>query len=313
MRKKSLGRTIALYVSMLVVSITLLVGWIIYVVYFSARLTELVERIGGRSLEGSQWMIMSIGIVMFVILIVGLSLQLALSISDVRYNQKQNEFVANITHELKSPLAAIRLHAQSLQQPDLTHAEINASLDHILKQEKRMSALIENIIEISRLQSKLRFKIEPAPIFVNDFLQSYAEEIRPKITSHNMNFVLKTDSPLSIMASLPALHRILDNLIDNAIKASQSDSTITIKSQNKERFVEIVVQDEGCGINKTDQKKIFNRFYQIGSEIRGRRSGTGLGLAIVKELVKEMGGKIKVESNEDIQGSKFVILFPIIE
>lgn len=311
MRKKSLARTIALYVSMLVLSIGLLVGWILYVVYFSSRFTELLARLGGAAGGISHWVIMTVGIVLFILLIVGLSWQLALSISDVRYNRKQDEFVANITHELKSPLAAIRLHAQSLQEEGLSPDQIKASLDHILQQEKRMIALVENIIEISRLKSKLKFKSESLSVSVREFLEDYKSDVVPKLETHKMKFDLQVGVDVMIQVPVKNLTRILDNLIDNAIKASQPGQKIGISTKCLADNLEIAVQDEGHGIKKADQKKIFNRFYQIGSEIRGRRSGTGLGLSIVSELVKEMKGKIRVESGEFLEGTRFVITLPL--
>lgn len=310
MPKKSLGTIIWVYSTMILVTIAMLVFWIIYVVHSSSRINELVVRLGGSG-EIYHWIILAIGCVLFVVLIVGLSLQMAQSISAISYSRKQDEFVSNITHELKSPLAAIKLHGQTLMQEGVSGEEKNRFLNYILQQSDRMTTLVDNVMEISRLSSKNGLlKIEQ--INLEEFFQDYFEEMNARVTSHEMTFQGDAKTTATMMGNPLALHRVLDNLFDNAIKASQKGGVIGCHVSKIDHKVEIVVWDEGVGIPKRELKKIFKRFYQIGSEIRGRRKGTGLGLAIVKGLIKEMNGKIKVMSQEEKMGTRFVMRFPIL-
>ena len=141
MQKKSLGKIIAVYSTMLFVTLSLLVFWVIYVVHSATRINDLVMRLGGGGGENYHWIVLIVGCILFVGLLMGLSLQLAQSISDIRYNRKQDEFVSNITHELKSPLAAIKLHGQTLMQDDVSGEEKNQFLKKRGKR-KRIGFLI---------------------------------------------------------------------------------------------------------------------------------------------------------------------------
>lgn len=311
MFKNSLSRIIWMYVSMITGAVACLIFWVLYVLDAYQTINSLVARMGGGTGGYYHWIVLAIGCVLLVFLIVGLSLQMASNISNYRYNRKQQEFVSNITHELKSPLAAIKLHGQTLQQVDLNKEEQAKFVNHILQQADRMALLVEDVLEISRIKAKaVSLRLEPLDL--SEFFKDYFVELRAGLANEKVRIQDDINTQSRIMGNSLALHRILDNLINNAIKASKEGDAIGCVVSDKGKTVEIEVWDKGVGISKTELRRIFERFYQIGAEIRGRRKGTGLGLAIVKGLVKEMKGNIRVESQGESRGARFFVSFPIL-
>ena len=138
----------------LVVTIGLLVLWVIYVLLSASTITELAQRAGSTS-DTPYWSVLWSGVVLFMLVIGGLTFQLALALGARRYSSRQEEFVSNITHEMKSPLAAIKLHAQTLQQGDVTDGERQRSVKFILQQVDRMGSLVDNVLESSRLMNRV--------------------------------------------------------------------------------------------------------------------------------------------------------------
>lgn len=307
-KKTSLSRIIWLYVLLLTSAVVLLIFWVLYVVDSYQTINDFVTRYGGGSGSYYHWIVLAIGSTLLVSMIVGLSLQLAQNISEYRYNRKQEEFISNITHELKSPLAAIRLHAETLIQNGLTADEQRRFANHILEQSKRMTELVENVLEISRLRSHVN-KLPLEKIDLYGFLTRYCDESRLRLQSQGHSFESDIQTKACIWANQLALARILDNLLDNAMKATKPNERLGLTCHDLNGHVELEIWDHGIGIPKKELSNIFKRFYQIGPEIRTRRKGTGLGLAIVSELVKELKGTIRVEQQTEHTGSRFIITF----
>lgn len=307
MKQKSLAPVITFYTIAIVASIALLVLWIVYVVNSYQTIANLAARVG---IEGEKyhWVFLTVGVTLLVLLLVFLSLQLAQSISRILAIRKQDEFVANMTHELKSPIAAIKLHAQTLKNSGLSESEKAQFVNLIDEQSDRMTKLIDQGLEINRLRTqnqKLAFEI----ISVEDTLKNLLAEFEARLTTEGFTFIKDLEKDLRISGNPLALQRIVDNLITNSRHASHPKSKIGIQAKKETDHVVITIWDEGIGIPKHELRKIFKRFYQIGVEIRSGRKGTGLGLAIVKGLVEEMQGTIAVESKSGV-GSRFIVRFP---
>ncbi len=217
---------------------------------------------------------------LFVLLIAGLTFQLAQALAERNYSRKQEEFVSNITHEMKSPLAAIKLHAQTLQQADLPGGERARSVGFVLQQVRRMETLVDNVLESSRLAArKKRLTLQPVPLA--DWCRTYFEEMRGELDGRGLTLTTDVSTSAVVLASPDALQRILTNLLENAARFSMRGGEIRCRVVDASNLVHIEVEDDGIGIPQTELKKVFDRFYQIGSEISGRRGGTGLGLSIV--------------------------------
>lgn len=308
-RSKRSVRIIVSYVLSLIVALSLLVWWIVYVVQASATINRFAARLGGGGTT-SHWLVLGLGCCLFVILIVGLTFQLAHALAERNYSRKQEEFVSNITHEMKSPLAAIKLHAQTLQQADLTPTERRRSVEFVLQQVRRMESLVDNVLESSRLVSR-KGRLTLTPLRLAEWSAGYFEEMRGVLDARGLTLKVEIRTESVVLATPDALHRIVTNLLENAARFSNRGGEIRCRVVDHGDTVCIEVEDDGIGIPRAELKKIFDRFYQIGKEISGRRGGTGLGLSIVWGLVKELKGHVHAFSQEGRPGTRFVVTLPV--
>lgn len=309
MRRRRYARIIASYVLSLLVTVALLVMWIVYVVSSASTINLLAQRAGATSAT-PHWTILWTGVTLLVLVIGGLTYQLALAIGARSYSHKQEEFVSNITHEMKSPLAAIKLHAQTLQQEDVTAAERARSVTFILQQADRMGTLVDNVLESSRLVARKRL-LHLEPVALAPFFDAYFAEMRAQVEGRGLRLHADVRTSAAVMATTEGLRRVMTNLIDNAVRFSARGGEVRCRVADQRDSVQIEVEDDGIGIPRGELSKVFDRFYQIGREISGRRKGTGLGLSIVMGLVKEMKGHVAAFSHEGRPGARFVVTLPI--
>ncbi len=299
------------YVSSLFVTIILLVVWVVSITRLGTRINELAARLGVPNRD-VHWVVMAVGCGLFFVLLIGLTYQLAQTFAERRYSRKQEEFISNITHEMKSPLAAIKLHAQTLQQPDVQPAEVDRCVGFILQQTERMSRLVDNVLESSRLLAR-KERMELQPVALAPFFDSYFDEVRARIEKQGIHLRVEGETAAVVMATTDALHRVLDNLLDNAVRFSDRGGEVRCRVRDGEGWVRIAIEDDGVGIPKGELHRIFDRFYQIGREISDRRRGTGLGLSIVSDLVRHMNGSISAFSQDGKAGSRFVVELPMTD
>jgi len=295
------------YVLSLVVVIAVLVMWIISAVSSGSRLKELALRVGASGPTWN-WVILGIGCGLLGLLIVFITHQLARSLAEYRYARKQEEFVSSITHEMKSPLAAIRLHAQTLEQ-DVTAAERTESVGYILRESERLGRLVDNVLESSRLVATKQV-LDLVPVDLAEFLSRFFSEVRPGVAARGVDLDLDLSTAATVEATEDALQRVLTNLVDNALRYSAKGGRIGCRAADIGGRVRIQVEDEGQGIPKSELGRIFDRFYQIGNE-GGGSPGTGLGLFIVSQLVEKMNGSVRAASHEDRPGAVFTVELPI--
>jgi signal transduction histidine kinase len=309
MRSKRSVRIIVSYVLSLLVALSLLVWWIVYVLQASATINQFAGRLGGGG-STSHWWVLGLGCALFVVLIAGLTFQLAHALAERSYSRKQEEFVSNVTHEMKSPLTAIKLHAQTLQQRDLPEDERQRSLRFVVDQVNRLERLVDNVLESSRLEARRR-RSPLQPLRLADWCLPYLEEMRGVLDARGLTLQTEIRTSAVVMASPESLHRIMTNLLENAARFSTRGGEIRCRVVDQEHEVCIEVEDDGIGIPRAELKKVFDRFYQIGKEISGRRGGTGLGLSIVSGLVRELKGHVHAFSQDGRPGTRFVVTLPL--
>jgi signal transduction histidine kinase len=301
---------VTVYVLSLAATFGLLVVWVIYVVRSAARFQAMGNRVGVAPGEVS-WILLSVGCVLLFFLIIGLTYQLAQALAASRYARKQEEFISNITHEMKSPLAAIKLHAQTLQQEEVEPAARQRFLGHIVQQADRMGRLVDDVLESSRLLARKRL-LDLAPVELARFFEGYFSEARPHAEGRGVALQVRIETSSTVMATEEALRRVMDNLIDNAVRFSPRGGEVRCLVDDDGVVVHIEVEDDGAGIPKKELESIFERFYQAGSESDAHRRGTGLGLSIVAGLVREMRGTVRAFSMDGPRtGSRFVIELPV--
>jgi signal transduction histidine kinase len=296
---------VTMYVLSLVASVVLLVVWVIYVVRSGSRLADLVR--GG---ERVNWLVLIVGCVLLFFLIVGLTYQLAQALAARRYALKQEEFLSNITHEMKSPLAAIKLHAQTLQEDEPPEEIRRRFLATIEQQADHMSALVDSVLESSRLLAGKR-QLELAPVRLDEFLRFYLPAAARRAEAHGVRLAARVESGALVLATEEALRTVLDNLVDNAVRFSVAGGEVRVRVGVDAGVARIEVEDDGPGIPQQDLPFVFDRFYQGGHEGEPQRRGTGLGLAIVAGLVREMHGSVSAFAEAGRRGTRMVVELPL--
>ncbi len=226
--------------------------------------------------------------------------------------QRQAGFLANITHELKTPLAVMQAAGENISDGRVKDGQrLKSYGEHIYNESVRLRKMIEKLLDVAKVDSG-QTVVEQAPhqleALVTDFLNSNEQYIRSK--GFKLNFDSESELPL-VMIDPDHLETILNNLVENAIKYSSDTKQIDIKLDKNNDFVELSVADKGDGIAKKAQKFIFEKFYRIENSLTAKTKGHGLGLAIVKNMVELNGGSIQVESSEG-KGSTFTVSFPAL-
>jgi len=224
-----------------------------------------------------------------------------------RLDQMKSEFVANVSHELKTPLTSIKAYTEALV--DMTEDEQMRQFLKVIDEESdRLLFLINDLLNVSRIQSgRMKMHFEPADprLAVTEVLK-ISKATSPK---HQIVLELAEDLP-SMMIDLEKLKEVMINLISNAIKYSPEGGRVWVRMRIEESNLRIEIQDQGLGISKENIARLFQAFYRVDSSLTAEIPGTGLGLVIVKAIVEHHGGRIWVES-EPGKGSTFILLIPV--
>jgi two-component system phosphate regulon sensor histidine kinase PhoR len=229
-----------------------------------------------------------------------------------RLENMRRDFVANVSHEIKTPLTAIKgfvetLHQGSVDNPD----EAERFLGIIKKHVDRLSSIIEDLLSLSRIEQEDEGKtLELEDGYVKDVFQSAMQICRSKAEEKNIAISLECEDKISAQYDATLLEQAVVNLLDNAIKYSEPESTIHLQAQQNTSEIEIRVKDQGMGIAKKHLPRLFERFYRVDKARSRTMGGTGLGLAIVKHIAQAHGGNVTVESTLG-QGSAFTIHLPL--
>ncbi len=228
-----------------------------------------------------------------------------------RLENLRRDFVANVSHELKTPITAIKGSVETLQSGAVNEPD-NASrfLDIIARQADRLNAIIEDLLALSRIEQdegKAGIQLEPAAVseVIHGALQACQVQVRDK----QVRLLVDCPDDLQCQANAPLLEQALVNLIDNAIKYSPEGGEVRINARPVAPGLEITVRDFGCGIEKEHLPRLFERFYRVDKARSRKQGGTGLGLAIVKHIVQAHHGQVRVDSILG-EGSTFTITLP---
>jgi signal transduction histidine kinase len=222
-------------------------------------------------------------------------------------DQMRRDFVANVSHELRTPLASIQGYAETLLDTARDKKE-REFLEIIRRNALRMSRLSEDLLTLARVESgEQQFTF--APTIVSELLQDVESACRPLAASKQIQLDLEQIVPWAVLADAEAIHRVFENLIQNAINYSGS-SRIAIGAREQARTIEFYVRDFGRGIPAEHLPRLFERFYRVDAARSRELGGTGLGLAIAKHVVLAHGGEIRVESLPG-NGTTFFFTLPI--
>lgn len=256
------------------------------------------------------WMVLGEGAVFVTILMLGFrSVRKSIN-KELRLAEQQKNFLLSVTHELRSPLASVKLQLQTLKSRKLDAEKVDQLQSRALRDVNRLEKLVENLLLVNKAESG-RLPLQKVEVVLQEVIgriltDHYAQEVESKLITF--------DNSGSDKASIDsmAFDSVLMNLIDNALKyGNGSEVKLSVVSDSKSNHAKVSVSDLGPGIVDDEKTKVFDRFYRIGNEEVRKTKGTGIGLYLVKLLVEQHDGTVEVTNNNP-QGSVFTVTIPSV-
>ncbi|HEX5966239.1 MAG TPA: HAMP domain-containing sensor histidine kinase [Pyrinomonadaceae bacterium] len=292
-RRKSVAFFITLGASLVVLAIALNVGWIV--------------------LNWGEIALLVFGIILFVVLIFGLVLNTTFLIREIRLNEQHDAFINAVTHELKTPIASIRLYLETLKTRDVDEAQRREFYNIMLADSERLLVTVEQVLRAGRTGHRRR-RIANSVILVDEMVRECLERTRVRYGLNERHLVYAEESNAKgakVSGDPDELRAAFSNLLDNAVKYSDDEVQVSVSvSAPDEKRVIVRVADRGIGIPSAQLKRIFKRFYRVPGRFMARVKGTGLGLFIVESVVTKHGGRVFAESPGLGHGSTFTIQLP---
>jgi signal transduction histidine kinase len=297
--RRSIGFPLTLGIVLLILVLALAVGWQI-LVWSGAGSVE-------RGLTNLDWIFFVLGAVCFLLIIVGLVWLCAWLVREIGVNQHQRAFLDAVTHEMKTPLASLRLYLDTLERHDPERERRHQFLDRMRGDLERLDQTVEQVLTAARAEeSRSRARLERVALLA--LLEECIAEIR---TSHRLPegaVRLEAGPGTTVEGDAGELSLVFRNLLENAVKYSDEPVEVSVRVGDAEDGrVEIEIADRGIGIPSRELRKIFQRFYRVGRDVQRTAVGLGLGLFIVRNLVRRQGGRVVARSEGWGQGSRFVV------
>jgi signal transduction histidine kinase len=253
------------------------------------------------------------GAVFFALIITGLVLNMVFLIREIRRNEQQDAFLNAVTHELKTPIASIKLYLETLKTRDVTEEKRSEFYDVMLSDSNRLLTTVEQVLQASRTKDRNRL-LNISEIEIGKLLRECIGIIKTRYNLDDEIKLIEPAKPLTISGDSAELQTVLTNLLDNAVKYSQDEIKILVKLTDiNKKYTEILIKDSGVGIASREQKRVFKRFYRVPNISTQKMKGTGLGLYIARSIIKKHGGKIFVESKGEGKGTTFIVRLPKAE
>jgi two-component system, OmpR family, phosphate regulon sensor histidine kinase PhoR len=294
--RASYGWPITLAVVMIVLVVTLIVGWI----------TLTVREIDQSALF---WVLLLVGTLFLLLVLVGVVLYLLISIKGIRLNQRQSNFIDSVTHELKSPIASLKLYLQTLARRSVSEEKQADFFRFMLDDVARLDALINHMLDAARLDQE-PVEADLVDVELSALLHNCAETVCLRYHLSTDTVRLST-TPAMLRARQIDLEMVFRNLIDNAVKYGGSPPQVDVESRFVDRdTITTRIVDNGSGIPPKLRRKVFGRFVRLGSELERSQTGTGIGLFIVRTLVNRLHGNITVRDRGQQSGTVFEVQLP---
>jgi signal transduction histidine kinase len=262
-----------------------------------------------------RWKIGTLCLVGFIDLMLGAGLVLVYSNvrREMHLSRIKSDFVANVSHELKTPLALIRLFSETLELGRVPSEEKARQYYRVInKESQRLTQLINNILDFSRIEAgRKEYRFAPADVgrIVSEVVDAYRFQIEQQ--GFTLEVAIAEDVP-EVMADKEALGQALLNLINNSVKYTRDEKYIRLEVRHDAGRVLISVTDRGIGVAKAEQKKIFEKFYRAEDSLVHETKGSGLGLPLVRHIMEAHGGSVEVESIPG-KGSSFILVLPVAQ
>jgi two-component system, OmpR family, sensor histidine kinase SenX3 len=292
-RRKSVAFFITLGACLVALAIALNVGWII--------------------LNWREVALLVLGIIFFVVLIFGVVLNTTFLIREIRRNEQHDAFINAVTHELKTPIASIRLYLDTLRTREVDEEQRREFYNIMLADSERLLLTVEQVLRAGRTGLKRR-RIANSVINLSEMVQECLELTRIRY-GLNETALIYSESPearsAKVSGDIDELRSAFSNLLDNAVKYSDNEVHVSVSvAALDDKRVAVRVADQGIGIPSAQLKRIFKRFYRVPGRFMARVKGTGLGLFIVHSVVTKHGGRVFAESPGLGHGSTFIVHLP---
>jgi two-component system sensor histidine kinase SenX3 len=288
-RRKSIAFFISLGAGLILVTLLLYIGWV--------------------QLHWKNPILLFLGIVLLAMIIAGVVLNTIFLVREIRRNEQHDAFINAMTHELKTPVASIRLYLETLQTRAVDEEKKKEFYRIMLDDSDRLLQTIEQVLRTGRMGASRKLNI--TRIDLSQVIEECVARARALYRLSADALTYHPDGPTTIMGDADEVRAAVSNLIDNAVKYSGSIVKVRVETEKIDNVVSMRVKDEGPGIPKTELKQIFKRFHRVPGSLATRVKGTGLGLYIVRSVAKRHGGRAWAESEGPGQGSTFVLQLPV--
>ena len=290
-RRKSIAFYIAFGVGLISVILILYIGWV--------------------QLRWQTGALLVVGILLLVIIICGVILNTISLVREIHRNEQKDAFINAVTHELKTPVASIRLYLQTLQTRAVDEDRRQEFYRIMLDDSDRLLSTIEQILRTGRMGAAGR-RLNLVRLDLGGLVEECMTRTRAlhSIPPESLSFH-HFGPPVNIMGDREEVRAAVSNLIENAVKYSGKDVNVRVETERLDGHVLLRVRDAGMGIPKTELKRVFKRFHRVPGPLTSRVKGTGLGLYIVRSVAKRHGGRAWAESDGAGRGSTFFLQLPI--
>ena len=302
LERKSLKWPILLAIFMIVLLVGLTVGWVLLNVF---------NAVSSQTSSSIYWILLTVGSVMFALVLTGVILYLVWSIQQINLNRRQSNFLDAVTHELKSPIASLKLFLQTLNKRNVDEPQRSEFYRSMMDDVDRLDRLITQLLDVAKIKQDSN---EPEPaiwIGLHKVIQSVSSKLLDQYPLLQDSLTISVPE-CEVCVRPVDLEILIRNLLDNAMKYAGSPPVVSIVGtiSNGQAGLQLVFQDNGSGVPRHLRRAIFRRFYRVGNELERTKPGTGLGLFLVRAIVKRMGGSIRVDDVSKQQGSRFIVMIP---
>jgi two-component system sensor histidine kinase SenX3 len=292
-RQKSIAFFIALGAGLICVIILLYVGWVL--------------------LNWRHGILLVLGALLMAAIVSGVVLNTIFLVREIRRNAQHDAFINAVTHELKTPLASIRLYLETLQTRAVDDTKRQEFYRIMVDDSERLLGTIEQVLRTGRIGASSR-RLNLSRIDLGGVIEQCVQRVRALHKVGPEALAYRSGPAVTIVGDADEVQAAVSNLIDNAVKYSGNDVNVTVETAQVDgKYVALRVIDHGPGIEKTELKRIFKRFYRVPGALATRVKGTGLGLYIVRSVAKRHGGRAWAESEGPGHGATFVLKLPIVK
>lgn len=285
--------------------------WIRWYILRSQEINALIAKMPLATPASGQWIILAEGCLLMAFLLISLYMIFVSQRRLSRITKMQDTILSSVTHELKTPLASIRLCTETILLRENPSFPQKKFLTRVLSEVERLQKLVDTILISARLNSNDKAEKNQIRIDVQDVLSACVGRMKERFDHMRFFQFHCKQTTLSrafyTIGNSQHLSTLFDNLLDNAVKYTKKGDTISIEMSLTKSHVIVAVQDNGIGIEKKDLKKIFKKFYRVNKSAKAKVTGSGLGLSVCHSIVKEHGGKIYAQSGGLNKGSTFYV------